>query len=95
MEVTLSLSTGLKPGVNENAFRARYGLQQLPHILHWPAQDSAITALDNGPLNQIRMFDHQRDKLGVVEVALGQPEFAIDRLARSQELARRDLHLSN
>ena len=33
-------------------------LQQLFHILCWPAEDNTITVLNDRPLNQIRMFDH-------------------------------------
>ena len=39
------------------------------------------------------MLNHQRDEFGFTEVALGQTQFTVDRLARSKKLTRSDLHL--
>jgi hypothetical protein len=52
-----------------------------------------ITTLNNRSLNQVGMLDHQRDDLVVAQFALAKIEFAINRFARAQKLARLDAHL--
>ena len=39
------------------------------------------------------MLDHQRDEYIIAQVALSKVEFAINRFARAQELARLEAHL--
>lgn len=67
--------------------------QQGLYILYGPAEYCAIAALNNRPLNQVRMLDHQRDDLIVAQFAFAKVEFAINRFARAQKLARLQFHL--
>src|SRR3989442_7144110 len=52
--------------------------QQRLYILSRSSQSRAIAALDDWPLDQIRMFDHQRNDLVVTEIFLAQTKLAID-----------------
>ena len=67
--------------------------QQRFHILNRPPQHCAIIPLDNWSLNQVGMLDHQRDDFVVAEIFLSNLQFAIDRFAAAQKLARVDTHL--
>ena len=80
---------GRCPGLFYSALSAQQGL----HILGRSTQHRASAALDDGPLNQVRMLDQQRNDLIVAEVLLPQTELAIDRLAGAEEFARLDAHL--
>ena len=70
-------------------------LQQLFHILGRSPQHGAVAALDDWPLNQIRMLDHQRNNFIGREFTATQIEFFIYRLAGAQELTGLDLHLGD
>src|SRR4029079_10993634 len=43
-------------------------LQQLFHILGGATEDCAVAAFHDRPLQQVRMFDHQRNQLAVAEL---------------------------
>ena len=47
------------------AQRPKIYSKQSFNVFRGPAKHSAIAALDYGALNQIRMFDHQRDEFFV------------------------------
>src|SRR5713101_4704426 len=68
-------------------------LQQRFHIFRWPAQHRTGAALDDWPLDQLRMLDHQRDDLIITEVFPAQAKFAINSFAGSQKLARLEAQL--
>src|SRR5713226_6145636 len=70
-------------------------LQQALHILRRPSQHRAGAALDDWPLDQIRMLDHQRDYFVIAEVFLTQTKFTIDSLVRPQKFAWFDAQLLN
>ncbi len=42
----------------------RHALQRLPHLLGIEAQQNLPAFHQNGPLDQVRMFGHERDRLG-------------------------------
>jgi hypothetical protein len=52
-------------------------LQKYLHILGWPSQHRAIATLNDRPLNQIRMLNHQRDNFIVAEFLLTETEFPV------------------
>lgn len=70
-------------------------LQQITNVLRRAPQHRAIAALDNWPLQEIRVLDHQRNDLVIAQLFLSQAELAIYRFARAQQLARLDFHLLN
>jgi hypothetical protein len=68
-------------------------LKQRLHILDRATEHCTIPALDNRPLNQVRMLDHQSDEFIIAQFAFTRVEFAIDRFARAQKLAGLKAHL--
>ena len=70
-----------------------FSAQQYFYVLSRPSQNGAIASLDDGPLNQIRMLDHQGDDFVIAEVFLAQTQLSIDRFAGAEQVARLDAHL--
>src|SRR4051794_5197221 len=63
-------------------------LQERLHVLDGSAQDGARASLYDGTLNQVRVFDHQRDQLVVRKLAHAQTKLFVDGLAPAQDVAR-------
>src|SRR6266571_4511027 len=83
----------VNPGLCPGLFYFAPSAQQSSDIFRRPSQHRADAALDDWPLDQIGMLDHQRNYLIIAKVFLTQTKFAIDSLARAQKLARLDAQL--
>src|SRR6185369_1476453 len=70
-------------------------LQQLFHILGRAAEDCAVAAFHDRPLQQVRVFDHQRNQLTVVELAFAESQLFINRFTLAQKLTRFQVQLSH
>src|ERR1044071_1361954 len=69
-------------------------LQDVAEAFRGTRQDGARALLDDRPLDQVRMLDHQIDDLGVGQLARTEPQRLVDALVRAQQLARGDAHLA-
>src|SRR5215813_3036699 len=67
-------------------------LQKGFNILSRPAHHGPISAFDDRPLDEVRMFHHQRDEFIVAEIFLAQTKLTRDGLTRSQNLSRPEAH---
>jgi len=80
-------------GLSESGVKPPHSkLQQSLYDFRWSAQHCAISALDDRPLNQIRMLCHQRDDFVICELAFAQAKFAIDGFTLPEKFTRLDSH---
>jgi hypothetical protein len=63
-------------------------------IFNRATERGPVSAFDYWALNQIRVLEHQRDKLIIGELSFPQAQLFVDGFARPQDIARRELHFS-
>src|SRR4030095_5551338 len=69
-------------------------LEQLFDILSRTTKHRPASAFYDRPLHQIRMLDHKCYQLRICVFLRCDSQFAINRLALSEEITRTDLHLA-
>src|SRR5262245_52544315 len=73
----------------------RFASKNLFEALSGPRENRAAAFFDDGPLYQIRMFDHQVDQLGVTYVSLAELQLLVHVFLSTQQLARRGFHFAD
>src|SRR5262245_30852318 len=67
-------------------------LQDFPHPFRRPRENGSRALLDNRPLNEIGMLDHQVDDLTVREFPFAKPQLLVDRFLGAKQIARLHSH---
>ncbi len=73
---------------------AAVGAEERPDAVGRARQDRGIAALDDRPLNQIGVCDHQVQEFGIAQVAVADPERLVNRILRAEKLPRSHAQLA-